>query len=146
MRFEIDGKEYDLKLTFGNIYELNKKYEGGSDAVIMACMQGDLELFVDAVYFGLMHTKQGFTREKVMENIEKQFEAGKISQEFIEELLNEVVAESSFYQNTTKKRRKQMKKQYLAKHPEAAENPEMQEMLEDMFGKDEEQENSPAKI
>lgn len=24
MRFEIDKKEYELKLTFGNIYELNK--------------------------------------------------------------------------------------------------------------------------
>ncbi|ABK88210.1 TPA: tail assembly chaperone [Bacillus cereus] len=138
MRFEIDKKEYELKLTFGNIYELNKKYEGGSNEVVMACMQGDLELFVDAIYFGLMHTKEGFTRDKVMENIEKQFEEGKISQEFIEELLNEVVAESTFYQKTTKKLRKQMKKQYLAKNPEAAENPEMMEMVEEMFGKVEE--------
>ncbi|OKA19931.1 tail assembly chaperone [Bacillus cereus] len=138
MRFEIDKKEYELKLTFGNIYELNKKYEGGSNEVVMACMQGDLELFVDAIYFGLMHTKEGFTREKVMENIEKKFEEGKISQEFIEELLNEVVAESTFYQKTTKKLRKQMKKQYLAKNPEAAENPEMMEMVEEMFGKVEE--------
>lgn len=138
MRFEIDKKEYELKLTFGNIYELNKKYEGGSNEVVMACMQGDLELFVDAIYFGLMHTKEGFTRDKVMENIEKQFEEGKISQEFIEELLNEVVAESIFYQKTTKKLRKQMKKQYLAKNPEAAENPEMMEMVEEMFGKVEE--------
>ncbi|OJD86938.1 tail assembly chaperone [Bacillus anthracis] len=138
MRFEIDKKEYELKLTFGNIYELNKKYEGGSNEVVMACMQGDLELFVDAIYFGLMHTKEGFTRDKVMENIEKQFEEGKISQEFIEELLNEVVAESTFYQKTTKKLRRQMKKQYLAKNPEAAENPEMMEMVEEMFGKIEE--------
>ncbi|MGE6504511.1 hypothetical protein COF76_22990 [Bacillus wiedmannii] len=138
MRFEIDKKEYELKLTFGNIYELNKKYEGGSNEVVMACMQGDLELFVDAIYFGLMHTKEGFTRDKVMDNIEKQFEEGKISQEFIEELLNEVVAESTFYQKTTKKLRKQMKKQYLAKNPEAAENPEMMEMVEEMFGKVEE--------
>lgn len=138
MRFEIDKKEYELKLTFGNIYELNKKYEGGSNEVVMACMQGDLELFVDAIYFGLMHTKEGFTRDKVMENIEKQFEEGKISQEFIEELLNEVVAESTFYQKTTKKLRKQMKKQYLAKNPEVAENPEMMEMVEEMFGKVEE--------
>lgn len=138
MRFEIDKKEYELKLTFGNIYELNKKYEGGSNEVVMACMQGDLELFVDAIYFGLMHTKEGFTRDKVMENIEKQFEEGKISQEFIEELLNEVVAESTFYQKTTKKLRRQMKKQYLAKNPEAAENPEMMEMVEEMFGKVEE--------
>lgn len=138
MRFEIDKKEYELKLTFGNIYELNKKYEGGSNEVVMACMQGDLELFVDAIYFGLMHTKEGFTREKVMENIEKQFEEGKISQEFIEELLNEVVAESTFYQKTTKKLRKQMKKQYLAKNPEAAENTELMEMVEEMFGKVEE--------
>ncbi|MEE6185564.1 tail assembly chaperone [Bacillus pretiosus] len=138
MRFEIDKKEYELKLTFGNIYELNKKYEGGSNEVVMACMQGDLELFVDAIYFGLMHTKEGFTRDKVMDNIEKQFEEGKISQEFIEELLNEVVAESTFYQKTTKKLRKQMKKQYLAKNPEAAENPEMMEMVEEMFGKIEE--------
>ncbi|HDR7258764.1 tail assembly chaperone [Bacillus paranthracis] len=138
MRFEIDKKEYELKLTFGNIYELNKKYEGGSNEVVMACMQGDLELFVDAIYFGLMHTKEGFTRDKVMENIEKQFEEGKISQEFIEELLNEVVAESTFYQKTTKKLRKQMKKQYLAKNPEAAENPEMMKMVEEMFGKVEE--------
>ncbi|PFM97754.1 tail assembly chaperone [Bacillus cereus] len=138
MRFEIDKKEYELKLTFGNIYELNKKYEGGSNEVVMACMQGDLELFVDAIYFGLMHTKEGFTRDKVMKNIEKQFEEGKISQEFIEELLNEVVAESTFYQKTTKKLRKQMKKQYLAKNPEAAENPEMMAMVEEMFGKVEE--------
>ena len=138
MRFEIDKKEYELKLTFGNIYELNKKYEGGSNEVVMACMQGDLELFVDAIYYGLMHTKEGFTRDKVMENIEKQFEEGKISQEFIEELLNEVVAESTFFFFLTKKLRKQMKKQYLAKNPEAAENPEMMEMVEEMFGKVEE--------
>ncbi|MED1612573.1 tail assembly chaperone, partial [Bacillus paranthracis] len=40
MRFEIEGKEYELKLTYKSIAELNKKYEGGANQVIAACLQG----------------------------------------------------------------------------------------------------------
>ncbi len=105
MRFEIEGKEYELKLTYKSIAELNKKYEGGANQVIAACLQGDLELFEDAVYFGLMHTEEGFTRAKVTAAIEKLFVEEKISQQYIEDVLNEVVADNF----STKRRRSSTK-------------------------------------
>ncbi|WCS66561.1 lamT-like tail assembly chaperone [Bacillus phage 0105phi7-2] len=99
MRFEIEGKEHELKLTYKSIAELNKKYKGGAQEVIGSCLQGDLEMFEDAVYFGLMHTDEGITREQVVTEIVKQFEAEKISQEFIDKVLNEVVADNFFLQS-----------------------------------------------
>ncbi|PEU05227.1 hypothetical protein CN527_02485 [Bacillus cereus] len=132
MRFEIKGKEHELKLTYKTIAELNKKYKGGSQEVIGACLQGDLEMFEDAVYFGLMHTGEGITREQVVAEIEEQFGEEKISQEFIDGVLNEVVADNFFYKATTKKLKARMKKQLVAK------NPELKEMAEEMYGTDEE--------
>lgn len=139
MRFEINGKEHELKLTYKTIAELNKKYKGGAQEVIGACLQGDLEMFEDAIYFGLMHTGEGITREKVVAEIEKQFEAEKISQEFIDNVLNEVVADNFFYRAKTKQMKAKMKKQMVAK------NPELKEMADEMFGLDEDQPNSLEK-
>ncbi|MCU5656479.1 tail assembly chaperone [Bacillus mycoides] len=133
MRFEINGKEHELKLTYKTIAELNKKYKGGAQEVIGACLQGDLEMFEDAIYFGLMHTDEGITRNQVVAEIEKQFEAMKISQEFIDKVLNEVVADNFFYKATTKKLKARMKKQIVAK------NPELKGMADEMYGTDEEQ-------
>ncbi|ETT85601.1 MULTISPECIES: tail assembly chaperone [Bacillus] len=133
MRFEINGKEHELKFTYKTIAELNKKYKGGAQEVIGACLQGDLEMFEDAIYFGLMHTDEGITRNQVVAEIEKQFEAMKISQEFIDKVLNEVVADSFFYKATTKKLKARMKKQIVAK------NPELKGMADEMYGTDEEQ-------
>lgn len=139
MRFEIKGKEHELKLTYKTIAELNKKYKGGAQEVIGACLQGDLDMFEDAIYFGLMHTGEGITREQVVAEIEKQFEAEKISQEFIDNVLNEVVADNFFYKATTKKLKARMKKQLVAK------NPELKEMADEMYGTDDEPQTSLEK-
>ncbi|KAA1803584.1 hypothetical protein FXB61_005698 [Bacillus cereus] len=139
MRFEIEGKEYELKLTYKSIAELNKKYEGGANQVIAACLQGDLDLFEDAVYFGLMHTEEGFTRAKVTVAIEKLFVEEKITQQYIEDVLNEVVADNFFYKAKTKQYKNRMKKQLLAK------NPDFKEIAEEMYGTDDEPQTSLEK-
>lgn len=139
MRFEINGKEHELKLTYGSISELNKKYPGGAQEVVGACIQGNLEMFEDAIYFGLMHTGEGVTREKVVEEITNKFEQEKISQQYIEDVLHEVIADNFFYRAKTKQLKAKMKKQLVAK------NPELKEMADEMFGMDEEQEISLEK-
>ncbi|WP_000464650.1 tail assembly chaperone, partial [Bacillus cereus] len=81
MFFEIEGKEYELKLTYKAISEINKKYKGGAQEIVSVAMLGDLEIFEDAIYYGLLHTEQGFTREKIQDALEKLMEKQVLTQE-----------------------------------------------------------------
>ena len=76
---------------------------------------------------------------EVTDAIEKLFVEEKISQQYIEDVLNEVVADNFFYKAKTKQYKARMKKQLLAK------NPEFKEIAEEMYGTDDEPQTSLEK-
>ncbi|MCU5717542.1 tail assembly chaperone [Bacillus cereus] len=128
MRFEIKGNEYELKLGFEAVVELNKKYEGGVTEIVGRCLSGDIELFKDAIYFGLFHTEKGFTRKDIDEEIKRLFAEEALTQEYIESTLREVIEENFFYKTKVLQQKKRLKKQMVAK------NPEFEEMANEMYG------------
>lgn len=100
--FEINGKEYELKLTFDSINYLNSG-EGGALALVGSVFTGDLETYVKIVYAGLKHTGENFTYNAVQTAVEAQIEAEALDLDKIMKDGNEIVAGSFFYKKTVGK-------------------------------------------
>lgn len=95
--FEIDGKEYELKLINSTTKVIAKRYEGGHMGFLGQCMSGDEDTFEDAVYYGLKHTNEGFTRKKIEEEIGKKKDNEELSLKGMLSIIDEVIFESFFY-------------------------------------------------
>lgn len=118
--FEINGKEYELKLTYKAIKYLNDAFEGGSYELIGRAIQGDIEAFPKIVHAGLFHTDEKFTYKAVEQRIEELIDNGELSLEDIAKISDKVVTQSFFYKATVDK---------LMKN-----NPEMKQALEQLRG------------
>ncbi|MGH0786775.1 hypothetical protein ACQVTU_03195 [Bacillus cereus] len=70
-RFEVKGKEYELKYGFEAIKLIDGN--GGPFEFVQKAMQGGLEDFVDVIYYALIHTV--LCKQKVQRNAEKSAEA-----------------------------------------------------------------------
>ena len=116
--FEIDGKEYELKLTYKAIKYLNDKFEGGSYELIGLAIQGDIDAFPLIVHAALFHTDENFSLKKIEETIENLIDSEKLSLEDITQICDKVVVQSFFYKKTVDK---------LMKN-----NPEMKAALEQL--------------
>src|SRR5690625_4882129 len=87
--FVIDGKEYELKLTF--------------------------EAFPIIIHAALLHTGENFSQADVTQAVEELFAQEQITFDDIQRVSNEVVTESFFYKPTVQKLMNQdpeMKKAY----------------------------------
>ena len=118
--FEINGKEYELKLTYKSIKYLNGLFEGGSYELIGRAIQGDLEAFPKIVHAALFHTEENFSLASIEDEIEKLINNEKLSLEDVTRICDEVVTQSFFYKKTVDK---------LMKN-----NPEMKKALEQLRG------------
>src|SRR5690625_7557201 len=103
--FEIDGKEYELKLTYKSIKYLNGLFEGGSYELIGKAIQGDLESFPKIVHAARFHTDENFALSTVEKQVEELVDSGKLSLDQIARICDEEVAQSLFYQAQVEKRR-----------------------------------------
>ncbi|WP_270568420.1 tail assembly chaperone [Bacillus sonorensis] len=112
-RFEIEGNEYELKLTYASVEYLNGLYKGGSFELIGKALMGDLEAFPNIVHAGLFHTGKNFSIKKVRAAIEAAISEEKIDMDQIMKISNEVVTKSFFYKKTVEK--------ILKKDPKTAE-------------------------
>ncbi|MBU5341305.1 tail assembly chaperone [Caldifermentibacillus hisashii] len=101
--FEINGKEYELKLTFKAVRHLNGLYEGGAYALIGKAIMGDLDAFVNIVHAALLHTGENFKLKDIETAIEQLYEAEKLDQDSVTKICNEVVVNSFFYKKTVDK-------------------------------------------
>ncbi len=110
-RFEIGGKEYELKLNYASVKYLDALYEGGSLGLLGKALSGDLDTVVHVIHAGLFHTGENFTLKDVEKAVEEAFETEKFDLDYALKLVNEVVTESFFYRKTVAK--------LLAKAPEA---------------------------
>lgn len=101
--FEIDGKEYELKITFDAVKRLNKAFEGGSFEVIGSAIAGDFDAFPVIIHAALLHTKEGITLKAVNKAIEEAFESESLTLDDMLRIGNEVILESFFYKPTVTK-------------------------------------------
>lgn len=101
--FEINGKEYELKLTYQSIKRLNNAFDGGSYEVIGKAIAGDFEAFPIIVHAGLLHTGENFSQKAVEKEIEALIDGEKLSMEDVAKTCDEVVTKSFFYAATVKK-------------------------------------------
>jgi len=101
--FEIDGKEYELKLTYKSIKYLNGLFEGGSYELIGRAIQGDFDAFPKIVHAALFHTDENFSLATVESEIEKLIDEEKITLEDVTAICDEVVTQSFFYRKTVDK-------------------------------------------
>lgn len=108
--FEVDGKEYELKMNFKAIKHLNSLYSGGAMDVIGKAFLQDLELFTRVIHAALLHTKENFSYKKIEEEIEAKFDEEKLSTDYITEVLNAMVVEHFFYRQMVNKIKKADKK------------------------------------
>lgn len=118
--FEINDKEYELKLTYQSIKLLNNAFEGGSYELVGRALQGDFDAFPTIVHAALLHTGEGLSLKKVEKEIERQIDSQVISLEDIAKISDEVVTQSFFYKATVDK---------LLKN-----NPEMAKALKQLRG------------
>ncbi|MDR4318675.1 Phage protein [Niallia circulans] len=102
-RFEVEGKEYEVKLTFASVRHLGSLYDGGALELIGRAMTGDLDTFANIVHAGLFHTGENFSLKKIEEAIEKAFESEQLDMDAILKISNEVVVESFFFKKTVAK-------------------------------------------
>lgn len=102
-RFEIEGNEYELKLTYASAAYLDSLYEGGSLAVVGKALTGSLDTFSHIVHAALFHTEQNFSKAKVDKALEQAFEAEKLDLDSVLKISNEIVAKSFFYKKTVER-------------------------------------------
>lgn len=100
-RFEIKGKEYELKYCLQAIKLIDAN--GGPFEFVSKAMQGGITSFVDVIYYALIHTNEGITYEAVQAEIEKLFNAEKLDLDEILKYNKAVVLNSFFFQKTVKK-------------------------------------------
>lgn len=100
---EIKGKEHELKLTLESVKYLNGLYDGGAFALIQKAISGDIDTYVDVLFSGLFHTKEGYKRKDVEAAVEEGIVAEKIDLDLINRTSYGVVAESFFYKATVAK-------------------------------------------
>ncbi|MED4828135.1 tail assembly chaperone [Bacillus atrophaeus] len=112
-RFEIEGEEYELKLTYKSVQHLNGLHSGGSFELIGKALMGDVETFVHVIHAGLFHTEKNISISKVRKAIEELIDQEKLDMDTVLKLSNEVVSGSFFYKKTAEK--------ILKKDPKAAE-------------------------
>jgi hypothetical protein len=102
-RFEMNGKEYELKLNFASVKHLDGLFEGGSLGLIGKVMTGELTAFTHIVHAGLFHTEENIPLKDVEKALENLFEQEQIDLDYVLKVSNEVVAESFFYKKTVAK-------------------------------------------
>lgn len=98
-KFDIKGTEYEVKLTFKGIQELNKLYDSPLEFVGLV-VSGSLRSFVDCLYAGLLHTEKGLKRSAIEKEVEEKIENGKLDLSDVMRIGYEVVNESFFYKKT----------------------------------------------
>lgn len=100
-RFEIGGKEYELKFGLKAIKLIDET--GGPFEFVQKAMQGGISDFVDVVYFALIHTNEGITHQTVQDEIERKLLAEELDLDDVLKYNKAVVLNSFFFKKTVNK-------------------------------------------
>lgn len=121
--FEINGKEYELKLTFKAVAYLNGIVEGGSLGLIGKALQGDVEIFPHIIFAGLFHTGENIPLKDIEKAVDEAVSGEKLSFNDIYRISNELITKSFFYKETFQR--------VVSQQPEGK---KVLEQLEQIFG------------
>lgn len=102
-KFEIDGKEYEVKITGESIRHLNKVEKGGAYGLLGRILQAEFDTYINVLYAGLLHTGEGFSKEKIENAVYEKIENRKLDFDTIHRTMYDVVAEDFFYKPTMNK-------------------------------------------
>lgn len=109
--FEINGKEYELRIDYKAIVKLNNSFKGGSMELIGQVLASNIEVYPTIIQAGLLHTGEEFTKKQIEDELSKAIGEQKLSLEDLRKLGGELVTENFFYKPTLEK--------LLANDPEA---------------------------
>lgn len=98
--FTVQGKDYELKLTFASTKHLNKLHDGGALQLVAKVMMGDVETFVNVIYAALFHTGENFPLKTIDKEIETLFEKEQLDLSAIIKTGKALLEESFFYKKT----------------------------------------------
>jgi len=104
-KFEIEGKEYELIFKTKALFEIEKE-DIGPFELMGEIMQGKASSFITLTYLCLLHTGQGFTKEKIKKEIGEKVESEKMDLDYIMSTGYEVVSNDFFFKKTFKKMKK----------------------------------------
>lgn len=108
--YEMNGKEYELKLDYKAIKYLTKEIDGGTLGAVGLAMSGDLDAFPKIIHAALLHTGESFKFKDVEASIIEKVDGEELDLNTIMKIGNSVVADSFFLKATVAK---------LMKDPEA---------------------------
>ncbi|AWC29073.1 tail assembly chaperone [Bacillus cytotoxicus] len=100
-RFEVNGKEYELKYGLEAIKLIDEN--GGPFEFVQKAMKGGIADFVDVIYYALIHTEEGITRKDIEEAVSQQLASEKLSFDDILKYNKAVVLNSFFFKKTVNK-------------------------------------------
>lgn len=102
-RFEIKGKEHELKIDYKAVKYLNGLHSGGTFELIGKALMGDFDTFPHIVHAALFHTGEGHTLTDVEQAIEEAIAAERLDLDSILRISNEVITDNFFYRATATK-------------------------------------------
>ncbi|EOV9528745.1 MULTISPECIES: tail assembly chaperone [Bacillus cereus group] len=100
-RFEVNGKEYELKYGLEAIKLIDEN--GGPFEFVQKAMKGGIADFVDVIYYALIHTEEGITRKDIEEAVSQKLASEKLSFDDILKYNKAVVLNSFFFKKTVNK-------------------------------------------
>ena len=101
--FNIDGKEFELKLTYKAVKHLNGLFDGGAYEIVGKALSADLDAFPKVIHAALIHTGENFSIKEVEDAIESAIDDEVLAFEDISKILDEVVTQSFFFKATVTK-------------------------------------------
>lgn len=94
--FEINGKEYELKLTYKGIKHLNS-VSGSALETVGKAMQGDADFFPHIIHACLISAGEKYTLKQVEAAVEDALESERLDLLEIMRQSNEIVTDSFFF-------------------------------------------------
>lgn len=117
--FEINDREYEVKLTLQSIKYLNGLSNGGAYELVGKVLAGDINTFENIIYAGLFHTGENIKKKDVQNAIEEKIENQEINLKYMHKTGHHLVAEHFFFEETVSDMMKQ--------------NPEVKKQLEGLL-------------
>ncbi|MGK9183800.1 tail assembly chaperone [Priestia filamentosa] len=99
-RFEIKGKEHELKLNFESMNYLNSNFQGGTMELIGRALIGDLDTFIKLVHAGLFHTGESYRLKDVKAEVEQAIMNEELDNAQIITMAHAILENSFFYKKT----------------------------------------------
>lgn len=101
--FEINDKEYELRLDLKGVKYLNGLYEGGAYLLIQKALSGDIDTYIEVIYAGLFHTGDNVRKKNIEKRVNELIAEEQLDLDEINRTMYKVVVDNFFYRRTVEK-------------------------------------------